>query len=266
MVDRDPIVALRHGVEHGDDLVAEHLADDHPARVHPQRPADQFGHGNGAVALHVRQPLLERDHVGVQLGKVVQAQLQGPLHGDEPFLGRDLVRQRAQQGGLARVGRPGDHDVLPRGHRGREEGRHVGAERGVADQVGEEHFAHPGPPDGDRRPQGHIHDRGQPGAVGQAQVELRVGGVERPAGQARVGSQDLDQLDQLFVAFRDRLRHDLPAVGVADEDPVAPVDVDVLYLVVLEQWLKPAEPRRGQRGWPRPALPRPGRRAAAGPP
>src|SRR5215469_6735223 len=35
------VVALGHRVEHGDDLVAEHLADDDPAGVHPQRPADE---------------------------------------------------------------------------------------------------------------------------------------------------------------------------------------------------------------------------------
>ena len=69
IVDREPSLPWRHRVEHGDDLVAEHLTDDDPARVHPQRAADQLGHGDGALALAVGQPLLERDDVGVQLGK-----------------------------------------------------------------------------------------------------------------------------------------------------------------------------------------------------
>ena len=79
------VVALGHRVQHGDDLVAEDLADDDPAGVHPQRPPDQLGHRDGALALHARQPLLERDHVRVQLREVIDAQLEGALHRDEPL-------------------------------------------------------------------------------------------------------------------------------------------------------------------------------------
>ena len=161
-------------------------------------------------------------------------------------LGRDLVRQRPQQRGLPRVGGPGDHDVLSRGRRGGQERGHFGQHRAVADQVGEEHLAQPGAADGHRWPQRHVHDRRQPGAVRQPQVQLRIGGVERPAGQARVGGECLDQLDQFLVAFGDRLGHHLPPVGVAEEHPVAAVDVDVLDLRVLQQGLQPADPE--QRG------------------
>ena len=146
------VVALGHRVQHRDDLVAEHLADDDPARVHPQRAADQLGHADRALALAVRQPLLERDHVRVQLGEVVKAELQGALDGDQPLLGRDLVGQRAQQRRLPGVGRPGDHDVLP-GRRPPRRGSEArsGVHGAVADQVGQEDLAHPGAPDGDRR-------------------------------------------------------------------------------------------------------------------
>ena len=176
----------------------------------------------------------------MQLGEVVQAELEGTLHRDQAFLGGDLVGQRAQQRRLARVGGPGHHDVLAGGHRRGQERAHVGGDRAVADQVGEEDLAHPGAPDGDRGPQRHVHHRGQPGSVGQPQVELGVGGVERAAGQPRVGGQDLDQLDQFLVALGDRLAEDLAAVGVADEDPVVAVDVDVLDVLVFQQRLEPA--------------------------
>ena len=80
--------------------------------VHPQRPADQLGHRDRALALGVGQPLLERDHVGVQVGELVEAELQGPLDGDQPLVRRDLVGQRPQQRRLPGVGGAGDHDVL----------------------------------------------------------------------------------------------------------------------------------------------------------
>ena len=35
----------------------------------------------------VGQPLLERDHVGVQVGELVEAELERPLDGDEPLGG-----------------------------------------------------------------------------------------------------------------------------------------------------------------------------------
>jgi hypothetical protein len=234
------VVALGHRVEHGDDLVAENLADDHAARVHAQRAADELGHRDGALPLAVGQAFLERDGVGVQFGEVVEAKLKRPFDGDEPFLGRDLVGQRAQQRRLARVGGARDHDVFPGQHGGREEAGQLGAHRLVADEIGEEHLAHPRAADGDRGAQRDVHDRRQPRAVRQAQVKLGVGGVEGAARQAGVGGQRLDELDEFLVALRHRLGHHLAAVGVADKDPVAAVDVDVLDLLVFEQRLEPA--------------------------
>ena len=201
------------------------------------------------MSFAVRQAFLERDDIGVQFGKVIEAKLKRPFDGDEPFLLRDLVGQCAQQRRLPRVGGTREHDVLPGRHSGRQEAGQLRVHRPVADEIGEEHLAHPRAADGDRGAQRDVHDGRQPRTVRQAQVELRVGGVERAAGQAGVGGQRLDEFDEFIVALRHRLAHELAAVGVADKDTVAAVDVDVLDLLVFEQWLEPAhaEERRMHR-------------------
>ena len=234
------VVALGHRVEHGDDLVAEHLADDDPARVHPQRAADQLGHGDRAVALHVGQPLLERDHVGVQLGEVVEAQLQGPLHGDEP-LGTGIWLASARSSVVfpafvapaimmffraataAARNEPTSGLIVPLPTRSARNTLPIRARR--MEIAG-------------RRATSMTADSREPSGRRRSSCGLAVsnGRLDRPG----VGGQHLDQLDQLVVALRDRLGHDLAAVGVAEEDPVAAVDVDVLDLLVLQQRLQPA--------------------------
>ena len=62
-----------------------------------------------------------------------------------------------------------------------------------------------------------------------------------PRREARVRAEHLDQLDQFLVGLGHRLAHDLAAVGVAEEHPVAAVDVDVLDLRVVQQRLEPAD-------------------------
>ena len=56
-----------------------------------------------ALALGVGQPLLERDHVGVQVLELAEAELEGALDGDQPLVRLDLVGQRPQQRGLPGV-------------------------------------------------------------------------------------------------------------------------------------------------------------------
>src|SRR6185369_441859 len=182
----------------------------------------------------------ERERVRVQVGEMVDAELERPLYRDQPLAGRDLVHDRPQQRGLPRVRGPGDHEILPRGGRRGQEGRHRGTDGPVAGQVAQEYLAEPGTADGHRGPDDYIHDRRQPRSIREADVELRVGRVERPAGQARVGGQRLDQLNEFLVAVRDRVGQYLPAVGAGQEHPVAPVDVDVLDLRVVQQRLEPA--------------------------
>src|ERR1019366_4186388 len=81
-------------------------------------------------------------------------------------------------------------------------------------------------------------------SVRKPEVQLRVGRVERTAGQARGGGEGLDQVHQFVVVFGGRLAEHLPAVGVAEEYPVAAIDVDVLDLLVLEQRLQSAHPEQ----------------------
>src|SRR5699024_4217223 len=79
--------------------------------------------------------------------------------------------------------------------------------------------------------------------------QLRIGRVERPAGQPRVRGQDLDELDEIFIAFGDRGVTPFAAVGVLDENVVMTVDVNVFHIRVLQQRLQAtdAEKRRVDR-------------------
>ena len=70
------VVALAHGVEHRDDLVAPDLADDHPVGVHAQAHPHEVGGGDLADALDVRLAGFERDAVGVELGEPVEPELE----------------------------------------------------------------------------------------------------------------------------------------------------------------------------------------------
>src|SRR5690606_28995515 len=158
---------------------------------------------------------------------------------------RDLGGQGPEHRRLPGVRRPGDHDVLPRGDRRAQERGQLLGERPGADQVVEGDRPEAGPADRQRRALADPHDRGEAGAVGQPQVELGVGGVERPGGEADVGGEDLDELDELLVGVGDRRGGLLAAVGVADEHPVAAVDVDVLDLGVLQQRLQAADAEQG---------------------
>ena len=66
MVPIEPSLPWLMALSIGEDLVAADLADDDPAGVHAQRPADEVGHGDRALALDVGFPRLQRDHVGVR--------------------------------------------------------------------------------------------------------------------------------------------------------------------------------------------------------
>ena len=197
------VVALRHRVEHRHDLVAEDLTDDDARGVHTQRPPHQLGHGDGALALGVGQPLFEGHHVRVEVGERVEAEFQGAFDGDESLVRRDLVGEGAQQRRLTGVRGARDHDVLARADGAREEVRDLGRDRPVADQVGHEHLAHARATDGEGGPTRHVHDGRQSRTVRKPQVELGVGGVEGPGGETGVRTEDLDELDQLVVALGD---------------------------------------------------------------
>jgi hypothetical protein len=94
------------------------------------------------------------------------------------------------------------------------------------------------------RPRRDVHDREQPRAVRQPQVQLRLGRVEAPLGPPGPGRGGAQQLDQLGVGVRDRLAPVAAAVGVLEPDRVAPLDVDVGDAFVVEVALQPAEPEQ----------------------
>ena len=61
-------------------LPAADLADHDPVRPHAQRVADQVADGDLALALDVRRPALQPDHV-----VLLELQLHGVLDGDDPL-------------------------------------------------------------------------------------------------------------------------------------------------------------------------------------
>ena len=252
-----PVVALRHGRQHLDHLRAEHLADQDAGRVVPAGAADQFGDADAAVAVRVGQHLLELHHVGVQLRVPAQAQLQGPFDGDDPLPGLNAIDQRAEQARFSRVSRSRDDDVCPGQDGGPQERRGLLVDGAEADQVGQEHLREPVAAHRHHRPFGRGHHRGQPGPVGQPQVQLRVGGGERPGVQARVPGEGLHHPDQVVVGGGDRPAPDLAAVvGVGHPHLVAAVDVDVFHLPVAEQFVQlgPRPVHGGVHGGNQPAV------------
>ena len=57
----------------------------------PAGSAHQFLNGNSAVALRIRQDLLEFDHILVQFRVPAKPQLQGPFHGNKPLHRMDAI-------------------------------------------------------------------------------------------------------------------------------------------------------------------------------
>ena len=99
-----------HRREHVERFRPADLADDDPIRAHAQRVADEIANQHLALALDVRRPRLEPDHV-----LLLQLQLGGVLDGDDPLVVPDVARQCVEHRRLADAGASGDEDVeLPR--------------------------------------------------------------------------------------------------------------------------------------------------------
>ena len=113
-----------------------------------------------------------------------------------------------------------------------------GIDGAEADQVGESDLHEPVAADGHARPSGHGHDREQPAAVRELQAQSGRGQVEAPLAEPDPGGQGPHQLDELGVARGDGSYLLATAVGVADEDLVGSVGVDVLDGGVLEVGLE----------------------------
>ena len=157
----------------------------------------------------------------------------------------DLGGEGAQQRGLAGVHRPGDHDVLPGPHGGGEKRSETRIHRPHGAQIGERQVGEPVPADGDRRPRGHGHERGQSGPARQLQVELRPGRVEPALGQPESARRRADQVDELLVGVGDGGHQPLGSIGEGRPHAVASVDIDVLDVGIVDQGLETPEPEQG---------------------
>ena len=80
-MDKRPVVARVHGLEHVQRLAAADLAHHDAVRAHTQRVPQQFADGHLALALGVRRPALQPHHVFL-----LDLELHGVLDGDDPFV------------------------------------------------------------------------------------------------------------------------------------------------------------------------------------
>ena len=111
-------------------LLGAHLADDDPARPHPQALLDQVAQPDLAGALEPGLPGLQRHPVRVR-----EPQLEDLLRGDHPLAAGDRRRQAVEHRGLAGLRAAGDEDVEPGAHGGLEEGRRAGRQAAQLDEV-----------------------------------------------------------------------------------------------------------------------------------
>jgi hypothetical protein len=172
---------------------------------------------------------------------LVQPQLVGVLHRDQPLGRGDLGGQRAQERVLADVRAPADDHVFAGADQRPAELPQPGVDRAQAGELVEGGAQVPVPADRHGRAVADRHHREQPGSVGQLHGQPRAGPVEAPLFQPGAGRDRADQLDQLRV--RGGHRADLfgAASGEADPHVVAAIGVDVLDLRVLQVRLEPGQ-------------------------
>ena len=116
------LVARVHRLEHVQGLGAADLADDDPVGAHAQGVPDELADADLALALDVRRPRLERDHV-----LLLELELGGVLDRDDALVARDEGRDRVQRRRLTGAGTAGDEDVqLARARRRRGTARPCG--------------------------------------------------------------------------------------------------------------------------------------------
>ena len=174
----------------------------------------------------------------------VQTELVRQLDGDDAIRWVRFGGQRAQQRGLAGVGAARDDHVQPRPHCGAQEaGQLVGQRIGQVVEGGVDQAV---PSDRHARAVRHLDHGREPVPTGEVEVDDGLGAVD-PAlspGVVRPGGS-LNQLDEVFVAVRDRLDPLFDSVGAFHPHVVAAVDVDVLDVVLVEEELEAAEAELG---------------------
>ena len=102
------VVARVHGLEHVERLTGAALAHHDAVGAHAQAVADEVADGDLALALDVRRPGLQRQHV-----LLVELELLGVLDGHDALVGGDERRQHVERGRLTGAGTAGDDHVEP---------------------------------------------------------------------------------------------------------------------------------------------------------
>ncbi len=90
-----------HGLQHIQSFLAANLADDNAVGAHPQRVDQELPLHHRALALNVRGPALQTDHVALlhlQFGRV--------FDGHNSFFVGDVSRQHVQEGRFSGAVRP----------------------------------------------------------------------------------------------------------------------------------------------------------------
>ena len=140
--------------------------------------------------------------------RLLQLQLGGVLDGDQALVLRDEGRQRVEHRRLAGAGAAGDDGGHARLHRGRQQLRHLRAQRADLDQLveverllGEFADRHQRPVDADRPDRG-VDAR----AVEQARVDHRLAFVDAAADRGDDLVDDAQQMRLVLEAHRQRLQ------------------------------------------------------------
>src|SRR6185312_13008924 len=186
-------MARVHRLQHVERLWTANLADDDTVGAHTQGVPHELADSNLSLALDVRGPRLERDHV-----LLLELELRRVLDRDDPLDPRNERRHRVQRGRLTRARTARDQDVELPVDAGREELRCLWGDRPEVDQVvhrvrvaGELPDREGGAPERER-----WNDRVDTRAVGQARVHHRRRLVDAAADR---GDDLVDDAHQMRV-------------------------------------------------------------------
>src|SRR5262245_28623716 len=228
------IVAGVHRLKHVQRLTGAALSDDDPVGPHPEGVADELPDRDGALALDVGRPRLERHDV-----LLAELELGGVLDRHDPLVVRDERGEDVERGRLDRAGTAGDEDVQAGLHARAEEVEHVGGRGAEPDQVVDGERRRRELPDRDHRPDERQRrdDRVDAGAVGQAGVDHRRRLVDAATDR---GDDPVDDPHDVVVVLEDDVR-ELELAGPLDVDLARSVDHDFRDRLVAEEGLQRAE-------------------------
>ncbi len=175
----------------------------------------------------------------------VESELERLLDRHDPLAAVDLRGESPQEGRLAGIHGPGNHDVLAGpDRRGKQRGQSV-VHRPHGAECVEREIGEPVPSDRHRRSARHGHDRREPRSSGQLEIQLGSGRVEPTLGQAEPSGRRTQQIDEFVVGVGHGIHQSLGPVGEGRPDSVAAVDVDVLDALVVDERLEPTETEQG---------------------